>query len=62
LVVYFHELHHQFSIFDAIFIIVDRLTKMTHFVLCKKSITREEVEDSLWIIFIRTMDYLMISY
>ena len=28
--------------FDAIFIIVDRLTKMAHFVPCTKTITREE--------------------
>jgi hypothetical protein len=28
--------------FDAIFIIVDRLTKMAHFVPCKKTITKNE--------------------
>jgi hypothetical protein len=28
--------------FDAIFVIIDQLTKMAHFVPCKKTITKEE--------------------
>jgi hypothetical protein len=28
--------------FDVIFVIVDQLTKMAHFVTCKKTIAREE--------------------
>jgi hypothetical protein len=46
--------------FDSIFVVVDRLTKMAHFMLCNTTVTNSQVkklQDFLWIIFISTMAF-----
>jgi hypothetical protein len=51
-----------FNSYDSILVVVDRLTKMVHFIMCTKIITSKQTTNFSLIMFVNIMVFFKISF